>query len=162
MKTSILILLFIGLVAPIFSQTNAKTKGQPVAGVACKFDFKWPKCKTIPFKGTTDENGVCEIKDLEAMSTEAGVCSIEFGIKEKGIKGPATVYRCDDFSLENSDKSDKPMVMKQMQGNYEVTFEVSKVKVNEADLAKQRGMISTSRSNIKIMIKNLASDDKLK
>ena len=93
---------------------------------------------------------------------------MEYGIKEQGIKAAATVFTSKDFSDVNANENAKSMVITEKQGDYEVTIELSKVKVNEADLARQRGSsgnapttngtISTSRSNIKIVISKLKSN----
>jgi hypothetical protein len=146
MKT-ILIFFFIGLVSPIFSQTT-KTMGDGIPGLDIKVGRKPPGGGTIIASGVTDANGIYELKDVE---TDGFTYYVRFGIREKGIKAPNTIYQTADYSLVNNNKSAGPIIIKEKHGDYEIVIEISNNGgVINAD--KNKGPISTSRSNIKVRL----------
>jgi 5-hydroxyisourate hydrolase-like protein (transthyretin family) len=149
MKAIIYLLSFVLLTAMTFK--NNVLQGDPIAGCDVKVGHIPPNGGQIIATGVTNNNGTVEFKDLAPLAAGERYY-VEFGIKERGIKAATIAYKSADFSNFTTSESDKPMLITEKHGDYETTVEVQKVKVNEADLARQRGPISTSRSNIKIMI----------
>ncbi len=158
MKTLIYLLSFVMLTAMTFSSSIAP--GDPIGGADIKGGRRAPGGGQIFATAVTDNKGIAELKGLPALATGERYY-VEYGIREQGIKAPFTVYKTADFSNINAVEGGKPIVITEKQGDYVVTMEVSKIKVSEADLAKQRsssgdastkGPISTSRSNIKVMV----------
>jgi 5-hydroxyisourate hydrolase-like protein (transthyretin family) len=149
MKAIIYLFSLVLLTAMTFKSTISS--GDPLAGCKVKVGHIPPNGGQIIATGVTDNNGTVEFKDLAPLAAGERYY-VEFGIKEKGIKAATMVYKSADFSNVTTNESAKPTVITEKHGDYETMIEVSKVKVNEADLARQRGPINVSRSNIKIMI----------
>jgi hypothetical protein len=158
MKAIIYLFSFVLLTSMTFS--NEVIPGDPIPGADVKVGRKPPGGGQIIVTGVTDNNGTVEFKDVAPLAAGERYY-VEFGIKEKGIKATTIVLTTKDFSNANAAESTKAMVITEKQGDYEIQIELSKVKVNEADLARQRsssnasttkGPINVSRSNIKIMI----------
>jgi 5-hydroxyisourate hydrolase-like protein (transthyretin family) len=149
MKALIYLFSFVLLTSMTFSSNVLS--GEPIAGCDVKVGHIPPNGGQIIATGVTNNNGTVEFKDLSPLSAGERYY-VEFGIKERGIKTATIAYKSADFSNFTTSESAKPMVITEKHGDYETLIEVSKVKVNEADLAKQRGPINVSRSNIKITI----------
>ncbi len=155
MKAIIYLFSFVMLTAMTFKRNVSP--GDPIPGADVKVGRKPPGGGQIIATGVTDNNGIVEFKDVAPL-TVGERYYVEFGIKEHGIKAAATIYTTADFSNFNATESAKAMVITEKKGDYTVTMELRKVKVNEADLAKQRGSIVVSRSNIKIRIEKAKSN----
>jgi 5-hydroxyisourate hydrolase-like protein (transthyretin family) len=149
MKAIIYLLSFVLLTAMTFKSNVLQ--GDPMADCDVKVGHIPPNGGQIIATGVTNNDGTVEFKDLAPLAAGERYY-VEFGIKEKGIKAAAIAYKSADFSNFDANENAQPIVVTEKKGDYETRIEVRKVKVNEADLAKQRGPISTSRSNIKITI----------
>jgi hypothetical protein len=149
MKILIYLFSFVMLTAMTFN--SYVLPGEPIGGADIKLGRNPPGGGQIIATGVTANNGTVEFKNVAPLATGERYY-VEYGIKEQGIKAATIIYTTADFSNFNANENAKPMVITEKHGDTEVIIELSKVKVNEADLARQRGSINVSRSNIKITI----------
>ena len=141
MKTIMYLFSFVMLTSMTFK--NNVFPCDPIAGVEVKL---WNTSRGIIATSVSDKNGTVEFKNLP----EGSGYYLEFGIKEKGIKGSEQPIRIEGIeckyatgtvnTVTNRSQSE-PKVMTKTVGDVEVTVTVTGNTI--------RGTIVVSRSNIK-------------
>ena len=140
MKTIMYLFSFVMLTSMTFK--NNVSPGDPIPNVDVKLGTK--PTGGIIATGVTDKNGIVEFKNLAAGTGYY----LEFGIKEKGIKGSEKPILIEGIQLAfaatgsiNTTSNRQPTVITKQVGDIEITVTVTGNMV--------RGIINVSRSNIK-------------
>ena len=143
MKAIIYLFSFVMLTSMTFK--NNVSPGDPIAGVEVKLGST---SKGIIATSVSDRNGMVEFKNVP----EGRGYYMDYGIKEKGIKGSEQPIRIEGLECKyaatgtintatNRAAQSEPKVMTKTVGDIEVTVTVTGNTI--------RGSIITSRSNIK-------------